>query len=662
MSDPDEDTKVATILDVLGDIDPAIARRFLRQHNGNAENALNALLNENTGEGATGLELDPGPPPLVAVPPPSPHTRSRSLDRADQDDEQLKEALRMSLEGSAGVGPEASAPPTSLKLHPSDRQPDLNWALTVPSQAPAGISQEDEMMQRAVQESMASLHNDDFRPKTAYECMRTDDRLMAFRASNPALQWAALVLQVICALPHVKRALAEWGKDLPSDILEQPYADDPYETAFLILQMCVRMKSSSLQEYIVDDILAKLQVNPLVPGVPPGEASTELYSRLTMSIETLLLKCSNGQDKLRRIFSLRHGSARVPLPPPEEDAVFDPALDTNVVHVTVSSDRSEGSELLAELEKLMTGTADGARVISTPSDIIAFNIVRIDMLPSYSQTTSGGVDAGRSQERRPFKYPEHLYLDQFLRENYDKTQRQREERQAMLQEAAQLEDNKFKLTHHKGRDALKDLRGSLYYMESIADRSSPERTTIVEQSAEKLRKIIAHIESEVASIDKKVEKLKEDAEKALLGGPDMQRHRYDLRALLVHDGQVGRRHLISYIRIGSQYFQTIDDDVIKLDALPLNDTTGLHYNAGPYMLIYSRAPADEFDYADEDESIIWPEVLQDMVEKENQNLWEQASGQTPGSPPTKYATPSSMEVNASPAEPDIEMIERMDTT
>lgn len=193
------------------------------------------------------------------------------------------------------------------------------------------------MMQRAVQESMASLHHDDFQRKTAFECMRTDDRsaqsgflfrvtkvhitcrLMAFRASNPDLQWAALVLQVICALPHVRHALAEWGKDLPADILEQPYADDPCtsthqlpavtfdtqytgsdETAFLILQMCVRMKSSSLQEYIVDGTLAQLQVNPLVPGVPPGEVSSELYTKLTNSIETLLLKSSERQDKLRR--------------------------------------------------------------------------------------------------------------------------------------------------------------------------------------------------------------------------------------------------------------------------------------------------------------------------------------------------------------------------
>lgn len=41
MSDLDEDAKVATILEVLGDFDSEVARRFLRQHNGNAENALN---------------------------------------------------------------------------------------------------------------------------------------------------------------------------------------------------------------------------------------------------------------------------------------------------------------------------------------------------------------------------------------------------------------------------------------------------------------------------------------------------------------------------------------------------------------------------------------------------------------------------------------------
>ena len=44
MSDADEDTKVATILEVMGDLDPQTIRRFLRQNNGNAENALNVSL------------------------------------------------------------------------------------------------------------------------------------------------------------------------------------------------------------------------------------------------------------------------------------------------------------------------------------------------------------------------------------------------------------------------------------------------------------------------------------------------------------------------------------------------------------------------------------------------------------------------------------------
>ena len=54
---------------------------------------------------------------------------------------------------------------------------------------------------------------------------------MAFRVSNPGLQWAALVLQVVCALPHVQRALTEWGTRIPLDILEHTYTVDPGEGA-----------------------------------------------------------------------------------------------------------------------------------------------------------------------------------------------------------------------------------------------------------------------------------------------------------------------------------------------------------------------------------------------------------------------------------------------
>lgn len=150
------------------------------------------------------------------------------------------------------------------------------------------------------------------------------------------------------------------------------------------------------------------------------------------------------------IFALRHGSARVPPPPPDEDAVFDPLQDTNVVTVTLSPERgAEESELVAELEMLMTRTADGARVISAASDVIAFRIVRPEILPSYSTTTSAGSDASRAHERKPFKYPAHLYLDPFLRENYEKTQQQREGRRMMQEKVNELENRKHKLTHHK---------------------------------------------------------------------------------------------------------------------------------------------------------------------------------------------------------------------
>ena len=45
--------------------------------------------------------------------------------------------------------------------------------------------------------------------------------------------------------------------------------------------------------------------------------------------------------------------------------------------------------------------------------------------------------------------------------------------------------------------------------------------------------------------------------------------------------------------------------------MPLNDTMGLHYNAGPYMLVYSRAPTNEHGYEYEaDEGILWPQAIE----------------------------------------------------
>lgn len=50
-------------------------------------------------------------------------------------------------------------------------------------------------------------------------------------------------------------------------------------------------------------------------------------------------------------------------------------------------------------------------VIFEPSEVVTFQLMRHDALPSYSRTPS--------MPRQAFRYPKHIYLDQYMKENVE---------------------------------------------------------------------------------------------------------------------------------------------------------------------------------------------------------------------------------------------------
>lgn len=148
--DGKEDESVTFLTSMMGVLDPEIARRVLRKHNGDVQKAATSIL-----EGDTGAEdswpsdfgnlvdvpatvANPSTPPRKQnddIPPVRPlivliaskPEREKSVIDLTGDDEssELRRALKASLSPSA-YGPSAS------QLRPSQRAPDPNWAM-VPS-------------------------------------------------------------------------------------------------------------------------------------------------------------------------------------------------------------------------------------------------------------------------------------------------------------------------------------------------------------------------------------------------------------------------------------------------------------------------------------------------------------------------------------------------
>ena len=128
---------------------------------------------------------------------------------------------------------------------------------------------------------------------------------------------------------------------------------------------------------------------------------------------------------------------------------FDSAHDLSVVKVDVRG-TEDANDLVACLssELGLTGaltTPAKQHAIFEPSEVVAFQLVREHMLPTYE----AAVGAKGRTERTTFKYPPYVYLDQFLARNLAKGNELREKQRDMAKEIEQLVAKRLALTRHK---------------------------------------------------------------------------------------------------------------------------------------------------------------------------------------------------------------------
>jgi hypothetical protein len=83
-----------------------------------------------------------------------------------------------------------------------------------------------------------------------------------------------------------------------------------------------------------------------------------------------------------------------------------------IVRVDIRDD-DQSAELVSALSARMAHSEIPSKqlVIFESSDVVTFQLVRFDTLPSYSRTPAA--------PRRQFRYPKHIYLDQYMKENVE---------------------------------------------------------------------------------------------------------------------------------------------------------------------------------------------------------------------------------------------------
>ncbi|KAL0071280.1 hypothetical protein AAF712_001846 [Marasmius tenuissimus] len=555
-----------------GDVDSTVALRVLRKFKGDMEKAADAML-----AGDRGLQESTSVPKVTTT---TPAQNVIDLTR-DDNDEEMSRALQMSME----TDPQPTLSSSEVTFGPSNREPDPNWAV-VSTGAQQQISNEDESLKQAIEASLAVPEDNEENVELS-DMLRVDGRPVALRADSASLAYAALVVHALFHVPQIRERMSRI----------QTQEGDPLSK---LVEFLTNVDLANISTLVIEDsLLLSLGAVQSQVTIAPGVWSSDFVRRISSALDDVV------DVEEERLTSFLTGRIRI------IDGQPFPESEITLVHsipVEVDADTSAANELVARLSsnlnsyELDSSTHDG---ITVPSQVLIFTLNK-----SGSATPSSATDT--------FAYPKTLYMDQFLLENLELANTKRLREREICDRLSQLEKQKVELTKHDNKDVMKNLKTSVHYFENVASvGNDPDRQASLAATAQKLRKVLHGLETAVDKINSEGEKLMDEM-KSLFECPELQKHRYDLRAVLMHTGVPGRKQMYSYVQDrNGTWWKTLDYTVSEVtEADVLTDPTGLHLGAGPYMLIYSRYVPQEGLL----KPTQWPRQYVDAVTSNNEHL------------------------------------------
>ncbi|KAG8705875.1 hypothetical protein FRC08_001402, partial [Ceratobasidium sp. 394] len=582
--------------------------RLLEKHSGHLDNVAAALLDGNfeVDEPDTrGRQTTKAIAPLL---PPrrkqnSPVDNSRALVRIDNanntsappaydEDVELNKALALSLKdaggaggmGEQGVGDEDEPPPLEPvgPVYGPQRDPRMTRGLDETT---------DHALRRALEASLNdgknSLAADVYEELAVEDQVRAfDGRPTAFRSSDPNSVFAPPILQALLSIPQLLTRLQENRT--------RPGADDGEGTSQVGMQGVERMLDGPWHDCeIVRELFAHAEHTPRAyvdvqswaekadwarddMAHLPNVAATDLMQRLTRALN---LSLPNGKQSL---FLPRLHDPHSPTPPPP----------LSTPHTEISEQHQEP---LFYLIPLNTPSPPLPEINNNLIDILESQIsadrVGFSSLPeALAFRVEGGGGGGK------FGFPARVWMDRWTVEKRAFVEGVVMKRAGDIEVLLKgMEEEKQQLLRHEGRDTLVDLRVCIKHFETTAsDGGDEKRAERNRRTLEKLKTILKDFEDRCEQIAKKSEELK--AERAgLWTRPELMTIPYDLRAVVIHDGLLGRAHLFSYVRRADKWWKVVDATVTEVtEDTVLSDSAGVHLGAGALVLVYA-APTNEAD-------------------------------------------------------------------
>ncbi|KAJ7510628.1 hypothetical protein B0H11DRAFT_2215383 [Mycena galericulata] len=555
-----------------------LALSILRKHNNNMDKAADALLN-----GATDDPAD----------------RQRDADIAS-----IKENFGHLFPDKSGVENRDiidltgdDDPPPDARFRATTRSPDPSWQMVRTTQT--DVKSADDELNDVIQASyndFAADESDSIPPEEMV--MREGGRPIALRADVAAKAYAALVIQGLFHVPQVRQRVSELRLHRVDG---DPPRSNPGWVIWNLIEMFTALDLAEISIFLDIDLLASLETEPLTQKDSVGSLSKQFLERVAIILQSEIeLQQGESGPNSNRLFHFTYCRVHCPVTGPPE-TVYEPDLG-HVVQLDIDpSSSSQANDLVARLSQtLNTYNEDGSsdhQLILQPSEMVTFEI---SVMPSSSTASSSP---------EPFVFPKTIYMDEFLAANLDLANETRVSQRLIQIEIETLAEKKKNITRFDGLDTFENFRGAIDYYENVAQRDTPERLASLKTTATKLRSTLQKLEADVEEIDRKIASLQTELD-GLFADPELQSHPYDLRAVLVHTGLPGRKHIYSYVYDKGSWWKTVDYTVTEVtEDLVMSDPAGLHLGAGPYMLMYSCRQTD----AEMAAPLKWPSLFADNV-------------------------------------------------
>ncbi|KAJ2919732.1 hypothetical protein MD484_g700, partial [Candolleomyces efflorescens] len=542
-----EDSASVEILSSLANVDAIVARKVLEKHNGNIDEAANALLAGDIGE----------------EPPASSWTQRHNTPERGYYDTDPAISITAPLPGGSQSTidlTDASTYNTSgTKFGPSNRAPHPEWQM-VPSDVAVGgtpgISQEDQSLNDAIQRSLDDFRTEEKETFPLKETLREGNRPVALRPEIPSLACAALVVQALYFVPQVRFSV---GKLRLPDIQEDIPFNHPVRRIWNLIELFTNMDLAKLSTIVDVEVLPSLEDEETKDrgNDHPIDRATSIITNLARVIEAHLAAQEDDDELQSVLFEFRHVHVTLSNRLPRKVGRPDKG---GVVRVEYGGEEFE-RDLISCLSSVLSTYEEGKSyhdLILDPAEFLAFSLNR-------NAPTS---DAPKS-EQDGFSFPKYFYLDRFLFRNLELMNEKMLEGRALAEEISELTNRKTTMSRLNQRDTVQDIKNSIYYYENIARAKSdePERQQVIKETTAQLADILLMLESKIEGYDRRIKEL-EARSATLFDCPELKQHPYDLRAVLMHTGLPGRKQMYSYVRDAEgKWWKTCDHEVTEVGPL-----------------------------------------------------------------------------------------------